>query len=103
MPSFFRLSALALAVLLTGSLGACSHCSSAACAADAQLQAQVTSSINAESALQADDITVQVRDGVVYLNGLVDTATEVDEAAAIAGQQQGVRRVVNMLQARNAW
>lgn len=98
-----RLSVLALAALLGGGLGACSSCPSGSCAADAALESQVESRIDAVPALDGDDIQVQAQDRVVYLNGLVDTTAEAHEAASIARRQQGVRQVVNMLQERGNW
>ncbi len=103
MFSPFRLSTLALGVLLSGSLGACSTCPSGACAADTAMQTQVESRIDAVPALDNDDINVQAQHRVVYLSGLVDTMAEAHEAAAIARQQQGVRQVVNLLQERGNW
>lgn len=103
MPLLSRLSALALGIVLAGSLGACSHCSSTACAADAQIASAVNAAIDDRPALHADDINVNVRDGVVYLNGLVDTVAEASQAELVAQSQPGVRQVVNLLQERNAW
>ncbi|OIQ87042.1 periplasmic protein [mine drainage metagenome] len=64
--------------------------------ADAALSAAVEQQINEEPGLESDHLTVQARNGTIYLNGLVDTAAEQAQAEGIAQSVPGVRHVVDM-------
>jgi hyperosmotically inducible protein len=61
----------------------------------------ITTKVQAKFFLDDDikgrDITVDARDGVVYLKGSVETAAEKEAAEAIARDTDGVSRVENLL------
>jgi len=82
-------------------LGACAidgtRCDTAACRDDARIAQQMDAWIEQRSDIFLSDVSVQVRAGVVYLHGLVDT--DVQRAAVVDAAQAlpGVRRVVDSL------
>lgn len=91
---------IALAGVASGILAACStfgQCDTAACANDRQTTAAVQATLNARAALAVNPIYVQTVDGIVYLNGYVDTHLERRQATSIAADVPGVRQVVNKL------
>ena len=45
--------------------------------------------------LKADHVTVETRQGVVYLNGTLDSPAEKKDLEAVAMQTTGVKKVVN--------
>ena len=62
--------------------------------------AELASAVRAQfwqRALRVNSISVNARDRVVYLSGLVDTPLEVDQSGRIASEVAGVARVVNNL------
>ena len=73
-------------------LGACATESPA----DAAISAAVREQLTASRTLAADNLRVTTRNGVVYLDGLVDTITERDQAEDIARRVPGVKHVVDM-------
>lgn len=66
---------------------------------DAQVASDVQSKIYSDPAVQSRQISVQSQNGVVTLNGNVSSDQERNAAAAAAGQVEGVKTVVNNLQA----
>src|ERR1700730_9263070 len=85
------LTALALAGVLSGGAYA------ATSADDAQISAAVREQINEKASLKFYNISVRTVDGVVYLEGLVDTTVDQSEAEAIAGAVPGVAKVYDEL------
>jgi osmotically-inducible protein OsmY len=69
--------------------------------ADAQITEQIRSAIFKRPQFAGDDISVQTRDGVVYLHGMVDTNVERADVESLVAQTPGVKRVVNALELRN--
>jgi len=98
------LQGTAAALLLAAMLTSCASngpCASARCAGDAEIDASVRAQLAQHSELQADQISVQVLDHVVYLRGLVDTDRERLEAEALARDVANVSDVVNTIAVRN--
>ena len=100
-----RLYTLTLALLLAAGLSGCASfdkCDPQNCAGDAKITADVRALIveHAEFGPPAG-IRVQTINGVVYLNGLVDTERVRLEAGALVLQVANVKDVVNSLDARN--
>jgi hyperosmotically inducible protein len=65
---------------------------------DATISATVKTNLAAERAVTLTKIDVDTTEGVVYLNGVVDSVAMKQRAAEIAQQVSGVKRVVNNLQ-----
>jgi osmotically-inducible protein OsmY len=65
--------------------------------ADADTEAAVLDALNADTAVRAPDIDVGVRDGAVTLTGLVDLASQRDQAERDALAVPGVGSVHNRL------
>ncbi|HWP59419.1 MAG TPA: BON domain-containing protein [Candidatus Acidoferrales bacterium] len=65
---------------------------------DAALTASVKAQLVAEKAANLTRIDVDTNNGVVYLNGTVETADDKERAERLARRVDGVRRVVNNLQ-----
>jgi osmotically-inducible protein OsmY len=93
--------AFSLALLLGVSLGGCASfgkCDTAGCVADAKISAEVSALLADHTELGAPgQLRVQTINGVVYLNGLVNTELDRRNAEAIAYQADGVREVVNSI------
>ena len=68
-----------------------------AIARDAAITTAVKSKIVADRTAAALKIDVDTRDGIVTLNGTVDTRAEADRAVALARNIEGVTRVVDNL------
>jgi osmotically-inducible protein OsmY len=87
-----------LTVALSWALFGCAspRCASSACRLDARITADVRAHFAQHPALEApNQIDIQVIDRVVYLKGLVGTPYQQALAAEVAGEVQGVVRVVN--------
>ena len=69
---------------------------------DATISATVKTNLAAERAATLTRIDVDTNEGVVYLNGVVDSAAMKQRAAEIARQVSGVKQVVNNLQVAQA-
>lgn len=65
---------------------------------DASISARVKEALVKSEAVHAYDIDVDTLEGVVVLNGVVDTEAEARVAESIAGRVQGVKRVKNFIQ-----
>jgi osmotically-inducible protein OsmY len=104
MPGMISLkqhSALALVVILTGTVCACAvyrKCGIPGCPGDANITAGVQAQIDQYPALEApNSVRVQTLDHVVYLSGQVDTDLERSMAESVALEVAGVTRVVNSI------
>jgi osmotically-inducible protein OsmY len=100
-----RLYKLALAILLAGSLQACAtfdKCTPENCASDKKITAEVNEMIvqNRQYGAPAG-YQIQTVNGVVYLNGLVDTDLESREIESRVRTIPNVNDVVNSLTVRN--
>ena len=98
------LHALALVMLLAGTLPGCAalreyaQCGYQGCPADTRISAEVRTRLEAHPALgPPNQIYVQTLDRVVYLSGQVATDLQRATAASVAGEAAGVRRVVNTI------
>lgn len=70
-------------------------------ATDSQITEQLSAGLYRDPTLASNDISVQTRDGVVYLHGIVDTNVQRANVEAQARAIAGVRRVVNSIELRN--
>src|SRR5271167_3149498 len=84
-------------VAILAVLAAFSACNKAPARNDAQVAADVQSRINHDSRVGGREIGVQSADGVVTLNGNVDSESARVSAASDAANVPGVRTVVNNL------
>lgn len=64
---------------------------------DQMLETRVKAALIGNDQTKARNIEVEVRDGVVHLQGEVDTAAEADAAARVAKGVEGVREVRSTL------
>jgi hypothetical protein len=92
-PSLFLVPLLALAVI-----AGCSR----ATRSDAQVASDVQNKIYSDAAVQSRQISVQAANGVVTLNGTVNSDAERVAAANDAGAIDGVKTVINNLQTEQA-
>jgi hyperosmotically inducible protein len=65
---------------------------------DGTLTTYVKTQLAGERLNTLSRVGVETNNGVVYLTGEVETATEKSRAGTVAGQVKGVKRVVNNLQ-----
>jgi osmotically-inducible protein OsmY len=102
-----RLSALSLtlSLILAAGLPGCAtfeKCSPENCATDAKIKADVSAMFAAHPEFgAAAEIHIQTINGVVYLNGTVDTELEVRSAESLTRGIDKVKEVVNNLNARS--
>jgi hypothetical protein len=87
-------------VLFLAVLAGCSK--TAPTRTDAQVASDVQNKIYSDAAVQSRQITVQAANGVVTLNGTVNSDAERAAAANDAGAIDGVKTVVNNLQTQQA-
>ena len=78
-----------------------SHDDHAATDTDRQITEHIRTALYKNPSIASNDISVQTRDGVVYLRGLVDTNVERADIEALARGMAGVKRVVDSLELRN--
>jgi hyperosmotically inducible protein len=64
---------------------------------DAGITSVIQASLEADDKVKARQVDVETREGVVYLNGVVDTEAARREAGRVAWRTEGVRGVVNDL------
>src|SRR5512133_3309919 len=88
------LALLAILAVIIGITAACTKARS-----DAQVASEVQNKINSDAAVQSRQITVQSSNGVVTLSGYVASDNERAAAANDAATVEGVRTVVNNLEA----
>jgi osmotically-inducible protein OsmY len=96
---------LAVLAFLSGSFLGCAslRCTSDSCRADARISMEVRELFREHAALEAPtEIAIQTVHRVVYLRGLVSTPYEIELAAQVASQAQGVLRVVNLIALDNS-
>jgi osmotically-inducible protein OsmY len=90
---------LALSVFLTAALSGCATyrgCGAGECTGDQKINSEVERLLDSYPALLATiPITVQTKDRVVYLNGLVATDLQRETAGSVALQATSVAMVVN--------
>ncbi len=85
---------LALALALAGGLAGAGFAQEMTSNDDSITQ-NVKAMISQQPALKADHVTVETRQGVVYLRGTVDTSVEKKDIETVAMQATGVKKVVN--------
>lgn len=76
-------------------------CTGTACAADEAITEDVNARFADYPALAADSLRVQTLHQVVYLTGMVDTDVERLLAVSLAGDVDGVKRVVDSVSVNN--
>jgi osmotically-inducible protein OsmY len=89
-----------LTLILAGALPGCAtlgKCDSDSCRDDTSITHSIQSELAQHPSVEPNAISVQTRNHVVYLNGLVVSGLESDVAAAIAHDEPGVSRVVNSI------
>ncbi|HWU97462.1 MAG TPA: BON domain-containing protein [Oxalicibacterium sp.] len=64
---------------------------------DTVVTTKVKTALLADSDIKGLDVNVDTAQGVVTLNGAVNNQTQIDRAAKIAGEVEGVKSVVNNL------
>lgn len=64
---------------------------------DTVITTKVKTALLADSDIKGLDVNVDTAQGVVTLNGAVNNQTQIDRAAKIAGEVEGVKSVVNNL------
>jgi hypothetical protein len=69
---------------------------------DAKISSEIQSKFSQDSGLSGKQLTVQASNGVVTLEGTVDSAAQRDAASRQAASAAGVKEVVNNLQVGNA-
>ncbi len=89
-----KTSRLVLAATLSIGLATASFAQEMA-SQDDTITENVRSMIAQHPALKADQVTVETRQGVVYLHGKVDTPAEKKDLESVAMQTTGVKKVVN--------
>ena len=94
--SIFRRLTLALA--LTGTISAFATAHAHPTKDDAAIAASVRDLLSERLNVTPNTIGVQSFNGIVYLDGLVDTGREKWAAAAIASKAPGVTHVVNSIE-----
>jgi osmotically-inducible protein OsmY len=94
-----RIRTLALSVALACTAGTLA--AEPAATPDARISVDVRAAIFHRAEFAGDEISVQTRDGVVYLHGLVDTNVERAAVEDVAKATPGVKRVVNTIELRN--
>ena len=92
---------MAPVLMLLGALPGCatySKCGLSACPDDAKITAAVETRLRQDTVTApANSIYVSTANHVVYLNGIVDTRSEMSEAEADAREVAGVTDVVNAI------
>lgn len=73
-----------------------------ASAGDAVITAKVKAALVKEPALKSTDIQVETNNGAVELSGSAKSQADVDHAAEVAKQVEGVKAVKNNLQVKAA-
>jgi osmotically-inducible protein OsmY len=98
--------AAVLALSFTGALTACAtfeKCGFSGCPGDAQITSDVRALLDQHPGVASPGaVTVQTLNGVVYLNGVVDTDLMREQAQEIARQAPHVKKVVNSIGVQNA-
>jgi|ERR1700733_5541701 osmotically-inducible protein OsmY len=92
--------ALVLASAIPGGV-AFAKCESNSCNDDTSITRNIRAELAQHPGVEPNAISVQTRNHVVYLYGLVASGLESDAAAAIAHQQPGVSEVVNSIVSNN--
>lgn len=100
VPTLFLLLAASLATVVgTQALAASGAVGTAL--DDAAITAKVRSELIRDDSTKERQIDVDTKDGIVHLNGFVDTVAERSHAGTTAGRVEGVRRVENDLTVRS--
>ena len=68
---------------------------------DRRITDDIRTALYKNPSIASNDISVQARNGVVYLRGLVDTNVERADIEALARGMAGVKQVVDSLELRN--
>jgi osmotically-inducible protein OsmY len=99
-----QLGILGLSFILTAGLAACAdfECAPEYCRSDAKITEEVQAALNEHSEFgPPGELQVHTINGVVYLNGLVNSEMERRTAEVFARQVPQVKDVVNSLSPRN--
>ena len=83
-------------------LYACAASDPKTASADAQITEELRTDIFHSAELAGADISVQARDGIVYIRGLVDTVIQKDALESMARSVAGVKGVVNSVELRSS-
>jgi osmotically-inducible protein OsmY len=99
-----QLCIIGLCFILTAGLASCAdfECAPEYCLSDAKITEDVRAALNGHPEFgPPGELQVRTINGVVYLNGLVNSEMERRSAEAIARQVPKVKDVVNSLSPRN--
>lgn len=88
---------LAALALVAAAIFAGNAFAQASALADDAITAGVEKAIYSDASLRTMDITVQTRDGVVYLRGFVKSIADISRAAALAHKVKGVNFIRNRI------
>ncbi len=106
MNGFSKLSSLALALVVLGTVPVIEGCKTSQPAttqmSDAAITTKVKAKFTADSDVAGRNVDVNTEEGTVYLTGRVKTQREKENAERIARETDGVRRVVNHLNVGDA-
>ncbi len=104
--TFKPFCAAVLALVLACALPGCAvfgKCGFGGCPGDAQITTDVRALFDQHPGIGSPGaVSVQTLDGVVYLNGIVDTDLMREEAESLARQAPHVKKVVNSIGVLNA-
>jgi hypothetical protein len=92
------------AFLLSGAVSGCAtieKCGLEGCPADQRITGHVEAMLEQHPDLDANLLTVQTLNHVVYLDGIVESDLQSDTAGAIAQNVRGVKQVVNNISVNN--
>ncbi len=67
---------------------------------DTVITAKVKTALAADSTVEAHEVNVETRDGVVQLAGFVDNSTQKSQATEVARRVAGVKQVDNQLEVK---
>jgi osmotically-inducible protein OsmY len=101
MSKFKAAYALPVALIFAGALAGCAtnrKCESGGCSGDAKITTNVQTLFDQHAELGPPNlITVQTRDRVVYLSGVVSAGEFREAAESVAHEAPGVTRIVNTI------
>jgi osmotically-inducible protein OsmY len=93
---------LAVSAILAG-CASTPKCTTAACADEAGMADKITKALRDTPGIEYYSVSVQYRNGVVYLYGIVSTTPQRADIERIASETSGGKKVVNSIEARGRY